>query len=317
METKLKDESSDDQALVLIPQTSENFPELVAVGEIEQAIVEHPHSKNEPPMKYSGFYILVFVLISLNDGMFLGYSNALMAIFTENNVSSQKRALLYLGSLTYMVRLFFAPVTDKYFMPWLGKRKTYLLPCKLIATVGYLLVSFWIDGWVQDGSIVPIAIFFFFLNFFIAIENNTMGGFRIDFFGPSNSTAAGAASSISIIFGLCLGYQGFIVLNSNFVCTKYFKLDGPLINHADYFRIVASINMAGFFIITQLKEKSLQANGKVQALKNPIKVIKALFSTYETRVNMIFNLIADPDKPEEWSTVPFSSRRTSLWASGP
>lgn len=245
-------------------------------------------------MKYRFTYIMMFVLMSLNDGLIIGYNSYLVAEFTERKVPSKLIATLYVVSLVYFFRMFIGPIADKYYLPWIGKRKTYLIPCKLIATFLYFVMSFWINGLVQNTEIIKITFFFFFLSWIMVLENNSIAGFRVDFFGKNESSAAGASATISFIGGIVLGLQIFNALSSDQICTNYLGLSAALMNHASLFRCIATINIIGIAIMFFIEEKgTTDPNSVSSSSRNPRKVIKAMFSIRRLK-NIIFLNIIGP-----------------------
>lgn len=255
----------------------------------EAVIIEEPLHE---PMKCRLFYTMLFVLMSLNDGLMVGYNTYLVADFTERKVPSIERSLLYVVTIAYFFRMFIGPVTDRYYMPNVGKRKTYLVPCKLITTVLYFIMSFWIDGLVENTKVLNIGLFFFFLSWFMIFENNAMAGFRVDFFGKNESSAAGAATTMSLIGGVGLGMQVFNILNSDKICKEYLGFSGAVMDHAAFFRLIGFINIVGLTIMYFIKEKVSDGSTEFRFSGNPIKVIKSMFGVAKLRNIIIINIIA-------------------------
>lgn len=141
----------------------------------------------------------------MNDGMTLGYKGSLGAIFTERKVPSEKRTLMNTIAISYFLRMFFAPLADKYFSTWLGKRKTYIVPCKIFAICVYSFFSFYIEDWVANNRIVVLATYFFLVQLVMILENNALQGYRMDFFGRKDSNFASSAASIGLLLGSCIG----------------------------------------------------------------------------------------------------------------
>lgn len=272
-----------------------NFAEA-QLDEIEEGMVL---SEKMPPMKNGGFYVVLFALMNLNDGLMFGYNNGLVALFTEEKVPSSERALLYMFALTTVLRMFVAPITDKYFVKSIGKRKTYLFPTKIINTILFFSISFCIDDLVAEKKVLRIAFFFLGLSVIMLFENNAIIGMRFDFFGPQRSNLAGAAAAISGILGVTFGLQIFTSLNSKKICTKYLGLEDALLDHKKFFMIVGVINVVGLVIIACIKEKDASANSQAvdfAASSNPVRVIKALFSVERLRTIILWNF-AGPSFP--------------------
>ena len=137
--------------------------------------------------------------------MTLGYKASLGAIFAERNVPSEIRTVLNIIAVTYVLRIFLAPLADRYYNAWMGKRKTYLIPCKLFAFSVFSIFSLLIEDWVEGNRVITITAYFFVVNCVMIFESNALQGFRMDFFGRKNAGAASSAHTISNLIGFCIG----------------------------------------------------------------------------------------------------------------
>ena len=113
-------------------------------------------------------------VISLNDGMTIGYKASLGALFTERKVPSEVRTIMNIIAITYVLRIFLAPLADKYYNAWIGKRKSYLIPCKLFAFSVFSIFSLFIDDWVEGNMVITITAYFFLVNCVMIFENNAL-----------------------------------------------------------------------------------------------------------------------------------------------
>ena len=235
-------------------------------------------------------YILLFVLISLNDGMILGYKSSLTGIFTELKVPSQERSLITLISLTYIIRMFFAPLADKYFVPFIGKRRTYLIPCKIFAFVAYLVGSYFIDEWVEQKRVIMICAFLLFVNCIMVLENNALQGLRLDFFGRKFASSAGASFTIASICGVAIGMQVFTILNSSYAMNKFFNYNQAILTHRGFFMILSLMSLAAIpiqFIIPDIRER----RRSTFVGSNPWRVTQAIFKCKQLWNSTLWNFI--------------------------
>lgn len=243
-------------------------------------------------IKFKGLYVVLFALASLNDGMIIGYKSSLVAIFTERNVPSEKRSLLTMISITYMLRMLVAPLADKYYFPSIGKRRTYIIPCKLFAFVTYFWASYYIEDWVNTDSVWTISGYFFIVNSVMMLENNALQGLRLDFFGRKEAGSAGAAHTISMFLGLAIGLQTFTALSSPYICKEYLGLPQPILNHSDLFQIISMLSLLGIGIISVIPEKKIDKRAESFAQRiTPWRVLKALYYTPEIWSAMMWNFI--------------------------
>ena len=235
-------------------------------------------------------YILIFTLIGLNDGLILGYKSSLVAIFTEKKVPSEERALMSLIAGTYMLRIFFAPLADRYFSEWIGKRRSYLIPCKLFGFGAYYLGSFYIEDLVQNGQVIIIAAFFLVVGTVMILDANSITGLRMDYFGRKGSSSASASQTISTMLGVTLGLQVFTSLNSRFVCQEYFKLPDSVLTHAGFLRAMGYYNLGSLLLMLTIPEKPLHRISSLIQTITPIKTISAMYRTKPLWKAIVLNL---------------------------
>ena len=92
--------------------TGDPISQFVNAGAEEEAVAEVADpDDDEPVLRWKYFYVFLFVFIGLTDGFLIGYNLALTAIFTENKVPSEKRAVLSVVVSSYILRMFVAPLT--------------------------------------------------------------------------------------------------------------------------------------------------------------------------------------------------------------
>ena len=237
-------------------------------------------------------YIMIFSLIGFNDGLVLGYKSSLVAIFTESKVPSEERSILTLISSTFMLRIFFAPLADKYFVDWIGKRRTYIIPCKIFAFLAYFGGSFFIEGWVSEGHVIAISVFFLLVGVVLILDVNSLSGLRVDFFGRKNSGAISASQTISGILGITIGFQVFTSLNSQYVCRSILGYPDRLLTSELFFQLIAFYNLFSILLVMSIPEKPIKNFENLVETINPISTITALYRTEKLWKSIVFNLVA-------------------------
>lgn len=229
----------------------------------------------------------MFIVISMNEWVFAGYLNSLAALFTERKVPSETRSLLVLCSLPLFLRLLVAPISDKYFLPALGKRKTYIVPTKLIAFVAYFVMAFYIES-VVDRNMVPlIALVMALINTVMMWEFNALSAFKLDVFGQ-NVGAISAAQSIAYTLGGLTGYQVFTALNSPRICREYFGLRDSLMTHSTLFFGIAFWNFLSVGLLYFIKDTKKDHDGLVNL--PPLRTLQLIFRSPIHRRIILWNI---------------------------
>jgi hypothetical protein len=67
-----------------------------------------------------------------------------------------------MSMLPFSLKLGWAPIVDGYWIPGVGRRKTWIIPCQILGGLGMIMVSFFIDSMVKNSSML-LGPYFFFL----------------------------------------------------------------------------------------------------------------------------------------------------------
>lgn len=239
--------------------------------------------------KFNYAFVFLFAFISLTDGFLIGYAITLGGIFTEKGVSSEKRSVLLVIMSSYILKMFVAPITDKFFIPSIGKRKTYLLPSKLFFTAIYGTMSFFIDEWVDSDNLWMIAFSLLLVSIVALFEVNAMVGFKLDFFGQQDAGSAASSTALGILFGLSLGLQIFTALNSAYICEMIFGVPKALIDHRGILQTISVLSFIAFLVILTMPDNSKNPSDLVQPPAGPLKVIRSIFRIEALRKSLIWN----------------------------
>lgn len=272
------------------------FPKLVeeevrlAFSQQEAITVVDPTDQPHPPLKHKFLFIVVFVTIGLGEGMFLGYVSSLMASLTELKVPSEKRSLLAFLTVVYIFRMFLAPLADRYFSLGLGKRKSYIVPAKLLSALLYLIVSFFIEDWIEALNIVPIFFCLLGIGVTMILESNALGGLRMDFFGKQNASSASVTQHLGFLFGMMLALQVFTSLSSEYVCKDILGMKGPIWTHTGFFRIISAVNFFGVCLVFLIREQDPTPDSLAKIKVTPFKVIQGVLKVKRLKKIILWNL---------------------------
>ena len=181
--------------------------------------------------------------------------------------------------LPLFLRFLLGPTIDKYFLPWIGRRKSYLYPCKILAILIYLLLAYNIDNLLppKASSLVPLVLFFLCLATVFLFEIVALNAFKWDYLGRSNAGAIGAASTLSSAASFTIGLHVFTLLNSDKFCKKYLGT-GALLSHKGFLIGCAAYNVIALLAVKLMKEDLLGSYRLSDSL-GVVRVIKSMFRT--------------------------------------
>ena len=170
----------------------------------------------------------------------------------------------------------------------MGRRKSYLYPCKLLAILIYLALAYNINSLLppKATSLVPLVLFFLCLATVFLFEIVALNAFKWDYLGRSNAGAIGAASTLSSAASFTIGLHVFTLLNSDKFCNKYLGTKA-LLTHRGFLIGCAGYNLVALLALKLMKEKS---NGSLN-LSDGLSVVKVLKSMFRTPVLRKFLLV--------------------------
>lgn len=236
------------------------------------------YNKKFDVAKVGLLHLFTIVLVGCNDGILSGYMHSLIAIFTERGVPSQIRSFLNFTMLPIYLKVFVSPYIDKYFSNYFGRRKTYLIPCKIAAALFYFVMSFFIEELVWRKQILKISLSFLFLCGVLCFEVGALVGLRLEYFGKSNPGMIGAAYAMSGVLGNTIGMQLFTLLYSPTLCTNYLGYHGRIANHQKFMWGIAVLNLLSVILLFFIKEKTFNKS-KLTSNLDVVDVFKACFGS--------------------------------------
>ena len=227
------------------------------------------------------FNTIVMIALSSTEGFNLGYMESLMGIFRQRGFHSSKIGILSIMMYPFLLSFLGAPVVDKYYSRKFGKRKSYLVPCKMAIAIGLFILSYFIDEFVDDGRVTTIALYLFLIGLIQLFDFNALTGLRYEIYGHENTGLASFtlyAGSLLLMVGMLLGtffaYHMFILLNSEYVCRDLLGIEsGPILSHGSACAFFAFVNLASGIGVYFIKEK-VERPGDRNKLVSIVKLLK-------------------------------------------
>ena len=167
---------------------------------------------------------------------------ALPVILRERKMPLWVVGLSFFLSVPWLLKIFWAPLVDKFSWPKFGRRKSWIIP----AQVGMLAVTLALAFCPPERSLVAIAVLFLILNVFAATQDIGVDGLAVDILskdemGPGN-TAQISGFKLGNLFG------GGVLL----------ALSGVLAWHG-VFHIMFGLVAAAMLFLLLTNEKKLKA----------------------------------------------------------
>jgi PAT family acetyl-CoA transporter-like MFS transporter 1 len=110
--------------------------------------------------------------------------------------------------IPFSLKLAWAPAVDGSWISSLGRRKSWIIPCQVFSGVVMVAVSFWVDEWVQQGSVM-LAVVFFVLILAFATQDIAVDGWALELMSE-NLSHASTAQSVGQNIGFFCGFTVFL-----------------------------------------------------------------------------------------------------------
>src|SRR3990167_5575764 len=237
---------------------------------------------NLPKAPLNKFAVFTVMILSMTEGFAIGYMESLVNIFREKGVHSRQLGVVMILVWPFLLGFLGAPLVDKYYFKGFGKRKTYLLPCKIVIAIGYTILSFYIDNLVNTLQILTIVKWIFVINLVQLFDYNALLGLRYELFGSERSDLAAFSLFCGISIGIFCSYSGFVLLKSDYFCKDLLGIQsGGFISHQFILLFFASMNLASAACVCQIEEKTSDQNDA--KIMNTLKLAKLMLTDKVTR----------------------------------
>lgn len=153
--------------------------------------------------------MVAIVLLYLAHALPLYFFNvAIPAILRTQGVDLRWIGMLSLLYLPWAFKFIWAPWVDRYFIPRLGRRRTWLIFTQLAVIAGVTTLA--LTG-VEYG-LWPFILLGFWISTFAATQDIAIDGYAVEAFPATQYSIASTAQSIGVAFGSMLGGAGTLWL---------------------------------------------------------------------------------------------------------
>lgn len=166
--------------------------------------------------------VWLLVLYTLQ-GVPLGMSAVFPLLLKERGASYSDLARFSLCSWPFALKLLWAPIVDGTHLPFMGRRKSWLIPCQLL--IGALLyhLSLHYESFLpsssSSGDINSLTYMFFALYFLAATQDIAVDGWALTMLSEEKVGYAGTCNSVGQTAGYFLAFSGFFGLSKLSICS--------------------------------------------------------------------------------------------------
>ncbi|CAL1696730.1 unnamed protein product [Somion occarium] len=167
--------------------------------------------------------IILLVILYLIQGFPLGLALGSVPFLLREHLSYSQLAIFSLASYPYSLKIFWSPIVDSWFLPSIGRRKSWILPMQLIIGSVMLLISFRSEEYINHPAehIYGLSVAFTALVTFSATQDIAVDGWALTLLSEENLPYAATCQTIGLNSGYFASFTVFLALNSESFATKW------------------------------------------------------------------------------------------------
>ncbi len=182
----------------------------------------------KPNIWLDWYNILLLLFLYTLQGIPIGLS-ASIPLILSSRVTFQQQALFSLVTVPFSLKLLWAPIVDSLYWHKMGRRKSWIVPtqllCGFVMIIGSLTLNTWIEDTGKHPSMFALTAYFFFLFLLMATQDIALDGWALTVLQRRNISYASTCNSVGQTIGYYIANVGFLVLYSEEVSNKYFRLE--------------------------------------------------------------------------------------------
>lgn len=220
---------------------------------------------------------LLVIMLYLAHALPLYFFNVAMpAILRQQGMDLRWIGMLSLLYLPWAFKFFWAPLVDRYFIPRLGRRRSWLVLTQLAVIAGLLALAVM----RIDYGLWPFVLTALWISTMAATQDIAIDGYAVDIYPATHYSVASTMQSIGIALGSMLGGAGTLWL------------------YEHYNWQVALLSLTGLIAMTTLSVCFLKESSNTQFLDKYKPSLRRVFSRPEIRrlllVIVVYRLVESP-----------------------
>ena len=229
--------------------------------------------------------IILLTFLYVLQGIPLGLAGTVPIMLQSMGVSYKEQAVFSFVYWPFAIKLLWAPIVDSFYIPTLGRRKSWLLPTQYLLGFFMIVLSYDVP-YLMDQSedekinVLALAILFFILNFLAATQDIAVDGWALTMLSKENVGFASTCNTIGQTAGYFIAFTVFMALESANFCNTYLRITPSDTGIVDLSGFLYFWGIS-FLIITTVvgllkheRRENLPQTGVLTAYKQLYRIIK-------------------------------------------
>ena len=144
-------------------------------------------SENEHKMfKGDGLRLVFLTLLYSIQGIGFGYLLITMPVILKKHFTYREIGIISWWSFPLTIKILFAPFVDTYYIKWLGKKRSWIIPTQLLLVIFNFYMSISINQLIEDKRYDEIAVIFSIMILLCAFQDIAIDGWWLTMVHESN-----------------------------------------------------------------------------------------------------------------------------------
>ena len=199
---------------------------------------------------------------------------------------TQTSVIISLAGFPFALKILWASFLDKYFIKSFGKRKTYIVPCKYLVGVIYLIYSYYFDADIDNLNITPIAIVMLLIITLEATADIAIDGWVLTILSEENVVLGPTCQAAGQGLGLFVSQFLFVQLTSTRFANTYIYSEPssePLMSYGTYLRFWGVFTLIIAFMIHFFKKEVNPESREFSSVWEVYKTLKGFYTNKNLR----------------------------------
>jgi len=281
---------------------------LLPIKELENNDIEPTFSNEAILSKEEKWGIFLLHLLYFVQGIPFGFFGlAIPYLLIEKGADFTQIGILSFCLYPFCFKIFLAPFEDIYFFRNFGKRKTYIIPCQYLLAFFFLILSFIINGLLEDLNVGVLCFLGFLIVLIIAFQDVSVDGWVLTLLSNENVKWGAVSQCVGQAIGIIFGGSILIQLSSVKFCNEYLfsePSNSPLITIPNFLRIFAIIILLiNFWVHFGIKERN-PAKNEYLSVWILVKDLKGFYTNANLRYCVILCLTSNLGFAAVTNTAP-------------
>ena len=161
--------------------------------------------------------VILYIFQGLPMGLFL---NSIPVLF-KKYLSYQEVGVIMMCTMPYSFKVLWSPIVELYYVPSIGKRKTWVVSTQLVGCCILFYLRGTIDEMLKQKEVYKLLAFLLVNTFIITCQDIAVDSWAVELLSPENSSYGSTSQSVGHRFGSIISTTLFVALNSVEFCNKY------------------------------------------------------------------------------------------------